>query len=208
MAAKRVETGSHKARHLRKEGKIPGVIYGHGKETVAVTLNEHEIELAVSHGERLLEIELEGQSENVLIKEVQYDAFGSEILHVDLNRVDLDERVEVTVALVLVGEPEGVKEGGVLQQSLGEITVECPVRHIPEEIKHLVTGMKLNDRLYLRDLALPEGAVLVDEPDSMVASVIELAEEEEAPVEGEEAAEPEVIGAKPAEEEEAEEKSE
>lgn len=199
-AIRRTNRGTHAARRLRKEGKIPAVLYGHGEETLPVSLNRHEVELAVQHGERLLELDLDGKPQNVLLKEVQYDALGEEILHVDLNRVDLDERVELTVAIRLVGEPAGAKDGGVLQQIESEVKIECPVRAIPDEIRYLVKDMKLNDRLYMKDLVLPEGAKLLSDPDAIVASVAEVAELV-APAEGEELAEPEVIGARPAEEE-------
>jgi large subunit ribosomal protein L25 len=201
-ATNRTEYGTRAAKQLRKGGKVPGVMYGHGEDTQSVTLNQHDIELALLHGERLLEIDVEGKKQNVLIKEVQYDTFGHEILHIDLTRVNLDERVELTVVIHLVGDPAGAKEGGVLQQSEAEVQIECPVHSIPEEIKHVVTEMQLNDRLYMKDLILPEGASLLSDADTIVATVAELAEEEEAPAEGEEAAEPEVIGGKPAEDEE------
>lgn len=202
-ATTRTQHGTHAARRLRKDGKVPGVMYGHGEGTQAVTLEKHDVELALLHGERLLEIDVEGKKQNVLIKEIQYDAFGHEILHIDLTRVDLDERVELTVVIHLVGEPAGVKEGGVLQQTESEAQIECPVRSIPDELRHLVTEMKLEDRLYMKDLVLPEGATLLSEPNTLIAGVIEVAEEEVAPAEGEEeTAEPEVIGEKPAEDEE------
>lgn len=201
-ATKRTEHGTRAAKKLRKGGKVPGVMYGHGEETQAVALNQHDVEVALLHGERLLEIDVEGKTQNALVKEVQYDTFGHEILHIDLARVDLDERVELTVVIHLVGEPAGVKEGGSLQQSESEVQIECPVRSIPEEIKHVVTELQLNERLYMKDLELPEGATLLSEPDAVVATVVELAEEEEAPTEGEESAEPEVIGEKSAEDDE------
>ncbi len=100
--------------------------------------------------------------------------------------------------------PEGVKEGGVLQQAENELQLECPVRHIPEEIKYLVTEIKLNERLYMKDLELSEGATLVSDPEALVCSVTEIQEElaEEAPAESEKSDEPEVIGEKPSEEQE------
>ncbi len=114
-ATKREEIGTRQVRRLREQGLIPAVIYGHGEGAVSVTLNEHEVELAIQHGERLLEIEFEGKMHNVLIKEVQWETYGQEVIHVDLARVDLDERVEVTIKIVLKGTPAGASEGGVLQ---------------------------------------------------------------------------------------------
>jgi len=198
-ATKRTEIGTNKVKQLRKVGNIPGIIYGHGLDPEAVTVSEHEMELALLHGDRLLELDLEGKIENVLIKDIQYDTFGKEILHVDFTRVDLNELVEITAAVVLAGTPQGVKEGGVLQQSESEIHIECPVQHIPEEIKVMVTEMQLDDRMTLGQIELPEGVKLLDDPETLLCSVHMLAEEaEDAPAEGEEEAsnQPEVIGEK------------
>lgn len=201
-AHKRIEAGTRKARALRRQGLIPGVIYGHGQKTQPITMAEHDVELAVFHGERLLEIELGGKKENVLIKEVQYDTFGQEVIHVDLARVRLDERVEVTVPIVLRGTPVGVSEGGVLQQAANEVTLECLAREIPEEILLQVTDLDVGQAQYMRDLPLSEGAKLLSDSNTMVCSVIVIAEEE-APPEAEEAEEvapePEIIGEKPEE---------
>jgi len=181
---------------MRTKGYIPAIVYGHGQTAEAVTLNRHEVELAVHHGERLLEIDLQGTTENVLLKEVQWDTFGQDILHVDLTRVDLDERVTVTVPIDLRGTPAGAAEGGVLQQVTSEVKIECAVRAIPEEIRVVVNDMKIGDSVYVRDIKLPDGATLEEEGGSLVCSVNIVAEEVEQPAEAEAAAEPEVIGEK------------
>jgi len=203
-ATKREAVGTRQVRRLRESGVVPCVIYGHGQEPQSISLPEHEVELAIHHGDRLLEMDLDGAKQNVLVKEVQYDTFGQRVLHVDLARVDLDERVEVTVEIVLKGTPVGVsEEGGVLQQVASEIQIECAVRSIPEQIVARVGEMKLNDHLTMGELALPEGATLLEDADAVVAIVRMVAEEAEAePAEGEEA-EPEIIGEKKEEEEEA-----
>ena len=206
-ATTRSEIGSRQAQGLRKKGLVPCVVYGHGKETQSISLNEHEVELVLLRGERLLEIDLEGTVQNALIKDIQYDAFGNVVLHIDLTRVDLDERVEVTVVVVLKGTPAGANEGGVLQQVANEVVVECTVRSIPEELTLFVNEMKIGDSLHLSDLELPEGAKLVDDPESVLCTIAVVAEEEEAPVEeGEETLEPKVIGEKKEEGEEEGEK--
>lgn len=197
---KREELGTRQVRRLRQQGFIPAVIYGHGEGAVSVTLNEHDVELAIQHGERLLELEFEGKKQNVLIKEVQWETYGQEIIHVDLARVDLDERVEVTVKIVLKGAPAGASEGGVLQQIASEVRIEVAVRSIPEEILVVVNEMNVGDKLTMGDLPLPEGATLIGDAAAPVASVNVIAEEVEAEVaeEAEEgaAAEPEIIGEK------------
>jgi large subunit ribosomal protein L25 len=157
-ANKRNEIGTRRVRPLRRKGDIPGIVYGHGEAPVPITLNGHDLDAALSRGERLLELEVDGRLENVLIKDVQYDAMGNDVLHVDLARVDLDERVKVTVPILLRGTPAGAVEGGVLHQVSAQVEIECAVRAIPDDIRFSVTEMKVNDMLHMRDLPLPEGA--------------------------------------------------
>lgn len=202
----RDEFGTRNAKRLREQGKIPAIIYGHGEPAQAVTLSEREIELAVLHGERLLEVDLGNAKQNVLIKELQYDTFGQEILHVDLTRVSLDERVEVTVPIVLRGTPAGAAEEGVLQQLAPEVRVECVVTAIPDEIRVAVGELQIGDAIHMSELELPDGATLLEEPETLVCNVVLIAEEvvveegEEEPGEGE----PEVIGEKVEPQDEAE----
>jgi len=194
-ATKRTELGTHRVRRLRRTGSVPGIIYGHGEQPVAVALSRHDVELAVRHGERVLQVDLEGRTENVLIKDVQWDTFAQELAHVDLYRVSLDERVEVTVPIVLRGTPAGAADGGVLQQLISDVGIECVVTAIPEELRLSVVAMKVGDAMRLKDLKLPEGAVLQGDGEAIVCSVTLVAEEVAAPAaEGEAAAEPEVIG--------------
>ena len=204
-ASKRSELGTRKVRNLRQQGLIPAIIYGHGKDTVPVTLNGHDVDLAIHHGQRVLEIKLSGKKENVLIKDIQYDTFGQDILHVDLARVSLDETVEVTVPIVLRGTPAGAAEGGVLQQIAPDVQIRCLVTAIPEEIRASVNDLKVGESLQMRDLPLPDGADLLSDVDAIVCSVSLVAEEEieEAPPE-EAAAEPEIIGEKKAEDQQQE----
>ena len=202
-ATKRTDRGTHKARALRKAGLLPAVLYGHGEGTVSLTLQEHELEVALIHGEKLLQIELDGKSQNVLIKDIQYDTWGQKVLHVDLTRVSLDELVTVTVKITLVGTPAGVDEGGSLQQTMASTDIQCRVDRIPEEIRVQVNELNVDDAIHLSDIELPEGAELLGDGEALVCNVVTIAEEVEAEeveeVEG--AAEPEVIGAKPEEEE-------
>lgn len=199
-ASKRTETGSRKARAMRKQGNVPAILYGHGQTPVALTLDQHELDLAILHHERILTLDIEGTTESALIKDLQWDTFGREILHVDLARVDLNERVPVTVALTLRGTAKGTNAGGVMQQAASEIEVECTANSIPEEIRISVDDLDINQSLHMSDVVLPEGVVLLSDPEAVVCSVTMLAEEVEAPEGEEAAAEPEVIGAKKEEE--------
>ncbi len=137
------------------------------------------------------------------MKEVQFDHLGIEVIHVDFARVSLDEKVKVTVPVELKGTPKGEADGGVLQQIINSLEVECLVTEIPEVIRHIVSEMALNDVVHIQDLKLPEGVRVLQDGDLIVATVKEILEVVvAAPEEG--AAEPEVIGRKPAEGEEGE----
>jgi large subunit ribosomal protein L25 len=189
----RGELGSRRNKRLRDAGFVPGVIYGHKEAVVPVTLPKKELVGHLNHGAHLFNLALDGKSENVLVKDVQWDHLGIEVLHVDFTRVDLNERVEVTVPLILKGEPKGEAEGGVLTQVISDIQIECLVTQIPEDVRHNVSDMGLNDVVHISDLKLPDGVRAIQDPDQIVATVKEVAEEAPAEV-AEGAAEPEVIG--------------
>ncbi len=196
----RSELGSRANKRLRDSGFIPGVIYGHKEAVVPVTLPKKETVNHLEHGAHVFNLALEGKSETVLVKEVQYDHLGIEVIHVDFARVSLDEKVEVTVPLELKGDPKGEADGGVLQQIIAELEVECLVTEIPDAIRHNVTEMALNDVLHIKDLKLPSGVRALQDGELIVATVKEIVEEVAAPAAAEEgAAEPEVIGRKPEE---------
>ncbi len=206
-ASTRNALGSRAVRRLRDEGLIPGIIYGHNEEPLPVTLSEHDIELALQHGERLLEVDVDGRKHNVLVKDVQWDTFGQVVLHVDLFRVSLDDRVEVTVRVVLRGTPAGEADGGVLQQAITDVGLECPVAAIPEEIRVMITHLNVGDSMQLKDIDLAEGLKLLDDPDSVLCTCAVIAEEIEVEAEAE-VAEPEVIGEKKEDEEAGQARSE
>src|ERR1700751_2327655 len=139
------QVGSRANQRLGDSGFFPGVIYGHKEAVLPVTLPKKEVENHLNHGAHLFDLAIDGKSEKVLVKEVQYDHLGSEVLHVDFARVSLDEKVEVTVPIELKGEPKGEADGGVLQQIMAEIEIECLVTEIPDIIRHNVSEMALND---------------------------------------------------------------
>ena len=204
-AKPRAELGSRANKRLRDSGLIPGVIYGHKEAVVTITLPKKETVNHLKHGAHVFDLAVDGKSEKCLVKEVQYDHLGIEVLHVDFARVSLDEKVEVTVRVELKGEPKGEKDGGVLQQIINELEVECLVTDIPDKIVHNVSEMALDDVVYIKDLKLPNGVRALADGEQIVAQVKEVKEEEVAPVAAEaESAGPEVIGKKPEEGEPAE----
>jgi len=203
-AEKRQGAGTRAARKLRRQGLVPAVIYGHQKEPVAIQLNYHDVALEIQHRHLLLEVELDGEREKLLVKEVQYDHMYEKIIHVDLTRVSMDERVRVTVPVELRGSAAGTVDGGVLEQALSEVQLECPVTSIPENIRVTITGLQVGEALLAKDIELPPGSQLLTDPATVVAALRMLAEElepEEAKPE-----EPEMI-TRPTEEE-TEEKTE
>jgi large subunit ribosomal protein L25 len=202
----RSELGSRANRRLRQAGFIPGIVYGHKEAVVPITLPKKQMLTHLEQGVHVLDLELEGKAEKVLVKDVQYDHLGAEVLHVDFARVSLDEKVEVTVPLELRGTPKGEQDGGVLQQMISDIEIECLVTDIPDVIRHSVSDMGLDAVLHISDLQLPPGVKALQEPDVIVATVREVIEAEPTEAAEAETAEPEVIGRKAAEEEEAEEK--
>ncbi len=198
-AEPRKTSGTRTSRAMRAAGRLPAVIYGHGEAPESVTLAHHEVEVALAHGARTMQVDLNGAVKPYLIKEVQYDHLGSNLIHVDLARVDLHERVKVRVGIELRGTPKGIHEGGVLDQQMAQIEVECVVTEIPDTLHPVVTHLALGESLLVGDLQLPPGVKVMADPNERIATVRLLAVEVAAPVapvEGEEAvaAEPERIG--------------
>jgi len=192
----REKQGTQACRALRRRGMLPGIIYGHKQDCVPVSLPAHEMENLLHHGTHLLAVDLgDNKTETVLIKDVQYDHLGLELLHVDLTRVDLAERVTVEVPLQFRGQARGVKEGGILQELVTDIEIECVVTEIPEFIRVDLSPLGLNQSLHAGDIKLPAGAALVTDAETVVVTIKPAVEEEvaeEAP-EAAEGAEPEVI---------------
>ncbi|MDB5355245.1 MAG: rplY [Phycisphaerales bacterium] len=203
-AQPRSALGSRANKRLRDTGFVPGVIYGHKQAVVPVTLPRKELATHLNRGAHLFSLALGQMSETVLVKEVQYDHLGLEVLHVDFARVDLNERVTVTVPLELKGEPKGEAEGGVLQQILSELEIECLVTDIPDVIRHNVSELGLNSVLHVKELTLPPNVKPIQDGEQIVATVREIVEQAAAAPAEAETAEPEVIGRKPEEGAEAE----
>lgn len=191
-AKARPELGSRANKRLREQGLLPGVVYGHKEAVVPVTLPKKEVVNHLEHGTHLFDLQLDGKSEKVLVKEVQYDHLGLEVLHVDFARVSLDEKVEVTVPLELKGTPKGESQGAKLLQIVADLHVECLVTEIPDAIRHNVSDMEKDTVLHVSDLKLPPGVKVLLSGDVLLATVREFVEHASTDV----VAEPEVIGKK------------
>lgn len=190
-ASRRERLGSNAARQVRKAGRVPAVLYGHGQEPVAFATEARELERLLHTAAHVVEIDLDGSVETALVKDVQYDTYGVRVLHVDFLRVDVTEKVEVGVALEYRGHPKG----GVLEKHLDEVEIRVRADRIPDSLAVDVSGLDVEDVLHARDLELPEGAELATDPDHIVCVVAApRGEPEAAPEAPEEEAEPEVVG--------------
>lgn len=172
---------------------IPAIVHGSDKDPQPVALPQRDVDLALGHGQHLLDGSIDGESIKLLIKEVQYDYLGTTAIHMDLVRVSLQDRVEVTVPIEFRGIPAGVKDGGVIEHHLGELAIEVLVTDIPESIRVSVAAMEINSFIHVSDIEVPEGVKVLSRPEELVAAVTTVAEEEE-PEPDAEITQPEVIG--------------
>lgn len=194
-AEKRDTQGTRAARRLRKEGKVPAILYGHGETPLLVTIPVRDLNNLLEKGAHLVELALAGAPEKCLIKDVQFDHLGIAPVHADFTRVDLHERVEVKVPLEFKGTPAGVTEGGVFEHDMVDIEIECLVTEIPDSIRVNVGDLKLGQALHVRELELPANVKAIASPEAIVAAVrAKTAEAVAAPVGEEAPTQPEIIG--------------
>lgn len=218
QAEVRTAHGSQSAKRIRRGDarknippKIPGILYGHKEEVIPLTVIHEDLWRIVRHNARVVDLKIKGKTEKCLIKELQWDAIGKEILHVDFNRVSVDERIRVTVPIQIKGTAPGIAAGGVLNQALHTLDIECLAIAVPDAIRVNVHELQLDQAIHVREIQPPEGIKVLTDPEAIVVQVAKPLEEAApaaaaAPAEG--PVEPEVIGRKVAEEpeEEAEKK--
>jgi large subunit ribosomal protein L25 len=197
----RESRGSADARRLRREGFIPGVLYGNGKKPYAICVPERDLRRVLTGAgglHAILDVVLEGQKTThaSILKDYQQDPIRGHISHIDLQEVRLDQPIQASVNVQLVGEPVGAKEGGVLSQVQRELNVEALPMDIPEHVDLDVSGMAIGDSLRVADLAPIEGVTYLDDPEETVLATVTMPtrveEPEEAVEEGEEVPEGEV----------------
>lgn len=191
----RQSRGKHSNRRLRNTGKIPSVLYGHGLENVCLAVPGDALDSLVTHGSRLVAL-TGGVNESAFIREVQWDTWGTHVLHVDFTRISEHENVQVRVPVELRGEAPGVKEGGVVEQLVHEVDLECPAGSIPEKLSISINDLKLHDSITVADLQLPEGASVLGDAAAVVVQCVEPIEAPEEEVVEAAGGEPEVIGGK------------
>lgn len=174
-AEPRSEIGKGAARALRREGYIPGVIYGHGEETTACKVDRNELEkliTSIAYESRLIDLKTDGGSKPVLIREVQFHPFRPQILHIDFLAVHKGEKIRLDIPIRVLGTAVGVKEGGILEHLRHEVEVRCDPDSIPEALEIDITELEVGDSLTIGDLRLPEGVDLLDDPATTILSVV------------------------------------
>jgi large subunit ribosomal protein L25 len=183
------QLGSRNARRLRKEGLIPGVLYGNGKEAVAIVVGERDLRTALSGASgvhTVLDVEVGGATHTAVVKDFQRHAIRGTLTHIDLHEVRLDQAIQATVALVLVGESPGAKQGGVVQPGAREVKIEALPTAIPEHVDVSIDGLEIGGTIRLADVAAIAGVTFVDDPETIVATCA--APRGDLPLEDEEAA--------------------
>ena len=210
-ATVRENAGKGVARSLRGAGRVPAIIYGHGREPQSLSIDTRELEKLLSHisaENTVIDLTVGSASARTIIREIQRHPFKRQILHVDFQELVAGEKIVVRIPVILMGVPDGVRmDGGILDQTMRELEVEVDPSNIPNHIEVDVTKMTIGSSLHVSDLTLPEGLEIVGDEDASVAVVSapravieEVAPTEEAAT----TAEPEVIRAKKPDEEEGE----
>lgn len=194
-ASVREPSGSRSARRLRRTGKVPGILYGGEQEPVAFEVNSRELRNALAHAGAVLDLQLGGDGGTpVVLKELVRHPVSGETVHLDLLRVRLDVKIQAQVVIELIGAEDspGVAEGGTIEHSTRELTVEAFPTSIPDLLHHDVSEMKIGDTLVLAEVVAPEGVTIIGEPDTLIAALH--APRVQAEGESEIEAETEVVG--------------
>lgn len=199
VAKRRERTGSRYSKRIREQGGLPAIVYGHKQDPVAVILDAKETLTHLAKGEKVYTLQIEGgQAETVLVRELQFDYLGTNVVHCDFSRVDLNERVSTRVPIHLVGEAVGMKRSGAtLMHAVTELELECQVTNIPDFIEVDISELEVGQTIHAGDVALPlETMVLLTDRHAEVAHIVyhHITDEPEAEaeaVEGQSA--PEVI---------------
>lgn len=192
-AEPRAKLGTAECRRLRRDQRVPGNVYGHGEENAAIAVAEEELTPIVRSGHKVVDLALGGGTEKAILREVQWDTFGSRLVHFDLQRVSADERVTTEVAIETHGTSPGVLGGGILELPLHTLRIQCPAVKIPDRIDVNINHVQLDQSIRVRDLQLPEDVKVLNDPDEVVLHVVRPSAqpEEEAAVAG--GAEPELV---------------
>ncbi len=191
--AKNQGTGTRVSRRLRARGRIPAIIYGHKQAPAPISLARDDVLLMIKKSTHLAELKIGDLTEMAMVKAVQWDHLGREILHLDFARVSAEESIETEVTLVLHGVAPGVAEGGILEHVLHSLRVKCRATAIPETIRVEISGLHLGQGLHVRELPMPDGVESAAETDQLVVHVVARAAAVEPAAGAETVEQPELI---------------
>lgn len=194
-AEKRSGSGSRDSRRLRDYELVPCIVYGHKQEPLGVSVGLRDLSDALRHHARMLDLDVEGKKERVLLVAAQYDPFGIEVIHADFQRVAMDEVIRLSVQIELKGHAAGEKNGGIVEQLADSVEVECLPGNIPESVVIRIQDMEIGQSVHVSDLAAIEGVRFLSDPGTVLVTVaapkVAVEESGEAGV-----VEPEIIGRK------------
>jgi large subunit ribosomal protein L25 len=170
----RTEFGNGPARRLRKAGLVPGVVYQAGGSSLALSLPDRELRRAMAEGRTgVIDLRIgDGEARPVLLKDWQLHPVRLDVMHVDFVQVDLTQEIEAPVAITLVGDAVGVREGGVMDQTLREVVVSALPDSLPDHIELDVVALQIGESVTVADLAAPAGVTIVTDPETLVASIV------------------------------------
>ncbi len=204
-AQARQDIGSLAARRLRRLGKVPGVVYGRKQASKPVLLKTEDVQHVIAHRIKMLTLSVDGVPESVLVKDVQFDTYGDEALHVDFERIAMDELIEVECPVELVGTSKGQAAGGVVEHPVTDLKIRCLPGNIPDAIKVAISHLEIGHTIHVRDIKAPESVTILTDAESILVTIRAPVKVEEvvaaAPPE-EAVQEPELIRRPKAEEEE------
>ena len=190
----RKSVGKKASKLIRRAGKIPSVLYYKGEKPVSISIDKQLLNQAIKSDQRIYEVEIDSESQYVMIKEAQYHPITDEIIHVDFMRVRRSEKMTISVPITLVGKPAGVTEGGILSQSMTQIEISCFPTNVPESIEVNVDHLDINSSVSVGDVTVDDEDIeIISASDLSIASVIPPAVEEEPVIAEEEALDEEAV---------------
>ena len=190
----RNSVGKKASKEIRRAGKIPSVLYYRGEKPVSISIDKRLLNQAIKSDQRIYEVEIDSESQYVMIKEAQYHPITDEIIHVDFMRVRRSEKMTISVPITLVGKPAGVTEGGILSQSMTQIEISCFPTNVPESIEVNVDHLDINSSVSVGDVTVDDEDIeIISASDLSIASVIPPAVEEEPVIAEEEALDEEAV---------------
>lgn len=178
-AARRTEIGTTACQRLRRTGQVPGNVYGHGQDPLPISVSSEIVRPILNSGAHVINLELDGEVQTALIREVQWDTFSTMVRHIDLVRVDANERVRLSVPVHLKGTAAGALTGGIVEQPLHALHIECSAIQVPDFITVRISHLEIGQAIHVKELTdIPEGVKVLDPADAVIVHVVKPGVEE------------------------------